>query len=148
MTLEKFQEQAALIMANPSLSDKQQEKKIIQLADITRFIEKYNPDLHIVDYTTPVNVVQREGKRYGILFCDSKILFESQNNDVFLANPYTLEMSKRALAIQELWLVFVEDQCHMSLKPFLTFLEKNTLNTLYDKIFFLNYFQSVIHELK
>lgn len=148
MTLEKFQEQAALIMANPSLSDKQQEKKIIQLADITRFIEKYNTDLHIVDYTTPVNVVQREGKRYGILFCDSKILFESQNNDVFLANPYTLEMSKRALAIQELWLVFVEDQCHMSLKPFLTFLEKNTLNTLYDKIFFLNYFQSVIHELK
>lgn len=148
MTLEKFQEQAALIMANPSLSDKQQEKKIIQLADITRFIEKYNPDLHIVDYTTPVNVVQREGKRYGILFCDSKILFESQNNDVFLANPYTLEMSKRALAIQELWLVFVEDQCHMSLKPFLSFLEKNTLNTLYDKIFFLNYFQSVIHELK
>mgnify|MGYP003585861413 CR=1 FL=1 len=148
MTLEKFQEHAALIMANPNLSDKQQEKKIIQLADITRFVEKYNPDLHIVDYTTPVNVVEREGNRYGILFCDSNILFESQNNDVYLTNPYTLEISKRALVIQELWLVFVEDQCHLSLKPFLTFLEKNTLNTLYNKIFFLNYFQSVIHELK
>lgn len=123
------------------MSDSQQEEKIIQLIDLHHFIECYNQSLKVIDYVNnPVNIIEENGTKKGILFYDLK--FSAP------LNPYASEEFKKQHHLEELWFVFVEED--MKTPPGLhsDFIIENGIEVFYDKIFIFNFFQSKITPIK
>ncbi|WP_326984050.1 hypothetical protein VUJ46_05765 [Chryseobacterium sp. MYb264] len=123
------------------LSDSQQEEKIIQLIDLHHFVECYNQSLQVIDYiNNPVNIIEENGIRKGILFYDLK--FSSP------LNPYESEAFKKQHHLQEVWFVFVEEDTKALSSKHSEFINENAVDIFYDKIFVFNFFQSVIKVIK
>lgn len=123
------------------MSESQQEEKIIQLIDLHHFIECYNQSLKVIDYVNnPVNIIEENGIKKGILFYDLK--FSSP------LNPYQSEEFKKQNQLQELWFVFVEEDMKTSPSLHSDFIIENGVEIFYDKIFVFNFFQSTINTIK
>lgn len=142
MELNAFQELSEKITLECFyMSDSQQEEKIIQLIDLHHFIECYNESLKVIDYVNnPVNIIEENGIRKGILFYDLK--FSAA------LNPYASEEFKKQHHLEELWFVFVEEDANTNSGQHSDFIIENGIEIFYDKIFVFNFFQSIITHLK
>ncbi|GAA5082739.1 hypothetical protein GCM10023210_00420 [Chryseobacterium ginsengisoli] len=123
------------------MTDSQQEEKVIQLIDLHHFIDCYNPRIKIINYINhPINIIEENGAKKGILFYDLK-------------HPISLDLNlfesfKRNNHLKEIWFVFVEEDSISNSKQYLEFIVENSIEIFYDKIFQFNFFQSIIKELK
>ncbi|KQT35762.1 hypothetical protein ASG22_01710 [Chryseobacterium sp. Leaf405] len=142
MELSAFQELSEKITLECFyMSDSQQEEKIIQLIDLHHFVECYNQSLKVIDYVNnPVNIIEENGIKKGILFYDLK--FSSA------LNPYESDTFKKENNLQELWFVFVEEDTKTLHSQHSDFITENALEIFFDKIFVFNFFQSLITSLK
>lgn len=123
------------------MTDSQQEEKIIQLIDLHHFIESYNQSLKVIDYIHhPINIIEENGVKKGILFYDMK---HSHALDIFES-----ELFKNHHQIQELWFVFVEEERISQVEKYINFIQLNAIETFYDRIFMFNFFQSTINAIK
>ncbi|MDQ0594858.1 hypothetical protein QFZ37_003227 [Chryseobacterium ginsenosidimutans] len=142
MELNAFQELSEKITLECFyMSDSQQEEKIIQLIDLHHFVECYHQSLKVIDYVNnPVNIIEENGIKKGILFYDLK--FSSP------LNPYESDQFKKENALEELWFVFVEEDAKTLHSQYADFIIENAVEVFYDKIFVFNFFQSIISSLK
>ncbi|MCX8523220.1 hypothetical protein OF897_04690 [Chryseobacterium formosus] len=123
------------------MTDSQQEEKVIQLIDLHHFIESYNQSLKVIDYIHhPINIIEENGIKKGILFYDMK---HSHALDI-----YESELFKNHHQIQELWFVFVEEENVSKAEKYVNFIQLNAIETFYDRIFMFNFFQSSINAIK
>ena len=123
------------------MTDSQQEEKVIQLIDLHHFIESYNQSLKVIDYIHhPINIIEENGVKKGILFYDMK---HSHALDI-----YESELFKNHHQIQELWFVFVEEESISQVEKYVNFIQLNAIDTFYDRIFMFNFFQSTIKAIK
>lgn len=123
------------------MTDSQQEEKVIQLIDLHHFIESYNQSLKVIDYIHhPINIIEENGVKKGILFYDMK---HSHALDI-----YESELFKSHHQIQELWFVFVEEENASKAEKYMDFIQLNAIDTFYDRIFMFNFFQSTINAIK
>ncbi|MCI3935771.1 hypothetical protein MQX03_01065 [Chryseobacterium aahli] len=123
------------------MTDSQQEEKVIQLIDLHHFIESYNQSLKVIDYIHhPINIIEENGVKKGILFYDMK---HSHALDI-----YESELFKNHHQIQELWFVFVEEESVSQVEKYVNFIQLNAIETFYDRIFMFNFFQSTINAIK
>jgi hypothetical protein len=123
------------------MTDSQQEEKVIQLIDLHHFIESYNQSLKVIDYIHhPINIIEENGVKKGILFYDMK---HSHALDI-----YESELFKNQHQIQELWFVFVEEESVSQVEKYVNFIQLNAIETFYDRIFMFNFFQSTINAIK
>jgi hypothetical protein len=123
------------------MTDSQQEEKVIQLIDLHHFIESYNQSLKVIDYIHhPINIIEENGVKKGILFYDMK---HSHALDI-----YESELFKNHHQIQELWFVFVEEENISKAEKYIDFIQLNAIETFYDRIFMFNFFQSTIDAIK
>lgn len=123
------------------MTDSQQEEKVIQLIDLHHFIGSYNQSLKVIDYIHhPINIIEENGVKKGILFYDMK---HSHALDI-----YESELFKSYHQIQELWFVFVEEENVSQAEKYIDFIQLNAIETFYDRIFMFNFFQSTINAIK
>lgn len=123
------------------MTDSQQEEKVIQLIDLHHFIESYNQSLKVIDYIHhPINIIEENGVKKGILFYDMK---HSHALDI-----YESELFKNHHQIQELWFVFVEEENVSQVEKYINFIQLNAIETFYDRILMFNFFQSTINAIK
>lgn len=123
------------------MTDSQQEEKVIQLIDLHHFIESYNQSLKVIDYIHhPINIIEENGVKKGILFYDMK---HSHALDI-----YESELFKNHHQIQELWFVFVDEESISQVEKYINFIQLNAIETFYDRIFMFNFFQSTINAIK
>lgn len=123
------------------MTDSQQEEKVIQVIDLHHFIESYNQSLKVIDYIShPINIIDDNGVKKGILFYDLK--------HTFPLNLIASEAFKKQNHIDELWFVFVEEDHLTSFNKHIDFLVENGIELFYNRIFIFNFFQSAIHTLK
>jgi len=123
------------------MTDSQQEEKVIQLIDLHHFIASYNESLKVIDYIHhPINIIEENGVKKGILFYDMK---HSHALDI-----YESELFKNHHQIQELWFVFVEEENVSKAEKYVDFIQLNAIETFYDRIFMFNFFQSTINAIK
>lgn len=123
------------------MTDSQQEEKVIQLIDLHHFIESYNQSLKVIDYIHhPINIIEENGVKKGILFYDMK---HSHALDI-----YESELFKNQHQIKELWFVFVEEDSVSQVDKYINFIQMNAIETFYDRIFMFNFFQSTINAIK
>lgn len=123
------------------MTDSQQEEKVIQLIDLHHFIASYNESLKVIDYIHhPINIIEENGVKKGILFYDMK---HSHALDI-----YESELFKNHHQIQELWFVFVEEENVSKAEKYMDFIQLNAIETFYDRIFMFNFFQSTINAIK
>ncbi|VXB66963.1 MULTISPECIES: hypothetical protein [Chryseobacterium] len=123
------------------MTDSQQEEKVIQLIDLHHFIASYNESLKVIDYIHhPINIIEENGVKKGILFYDMK---HSHALDI-----YESELFKSHHQIQELWFVFVEEENVSKAEKYMDFIQLNAIETFYDRIFMFNFFQSTINVIK
>lgn len=123
------------------MTDSQQEEKVIQLIDLHHFIASYNESLKVIDYIHhPINIIEENGVKKGILFYDMK---HSHALDI-----YESELFKDHHQIQELWFVFVEEENASKAEKYMDFIQLNAIETFYDRIFMFNFFQSTINAIK
>lgn len=123
------------------MTESQQEEKIIQLIDLHHFLECYHSYIKILSYIHhPINIVDEDGIRKGILFYDLK------HSTLF--DPNTFKEFKRCNGLKEIWFVFVEEDPINDTFRHNDFIIKNDVEAFSDKIFLFNFFQSVIHQLK
>nr|WP_314492535.1 hypothetical protein [uncultured Chryseobacterium sp.] len=124
------------------MTDSQQEEKVIQLIDLHHFIESYNQTLKVIDYIHhPINIIEENGIKKGILFYDIK---HSHVLDI-----YESELFKTHHRIQELWFVFVQEEEYTSeAGKYIDFIQVNAVESFYDRIFMFNFFQSFIEVIK
>lgn len=123
------------------MTDSQQEEKVIQLIDLHHFIECYQSNIKIINYINhPINIIDENGYKKGILFYDMK------HSAPFDLNAF--EAFKRLHHLKELWFVFVEEDITNDTACYTNFIIENSIEIYYDKIFQFNFFQSTITELK
>ena len=123
------------------MTPSQLEEKTIQLIDLHHFIESYNQSLKVIDYiSNPINIIEDNGVKKGILFYDLKHHFSL---DVLAS-----EVFKKQHQLQELWFVFVEEDHISNYNRHIDFLIENGIELFYNRIFTFNFFQSVIHNIK
>lgn len=148
MSVKQFQILAEQIIESPLVAENQQEEKLIQLADLCRFIECYKPSILIKEvWKHKINVIEDEGVRKGVVFFDSKAL-STQSFDLSLLNLYALEAYKAQTNVADLWIVFIEDGLRGKDDQFANFIEKRSIGSFYDKIFCFDFFQCKIQSLK
>jgi hypothetical protein len=129
------------------LSGSQQEEKIIQIFDLCHFVENYKQSLRIVDFEDKVNIIEDDGARKGIYFCD--LLYNAAHSleHSFYSQAF-LESLKRQSDLDELWFVVVEENfVSENMSDSKAFIKKNKVEDLYDKIFYFNYSQSIIKKI-
>lgn len=123
------------------MTESQKEEKVIQLIDLHHFIECFDSSIKILTYLQhPINIVDRNGDKTGILFCDL--------NHSPVPDSNTSEEFKRRYGLSEIWFVFVEETSVSHVASYTDAIIENSLDIFYDRIFSFNFFQSVIHLLK
>lgn len=123
------------------MTDSQQEEKVIQLIDLHHFVECFEQKIKILSYLHhPINIVEHNGDKKGILFCDLKHSTVPDSN--------ISEEFRRRYGLSELWFVFVEETFVPDTAGYTDAIIENSLDIFYDRIFTFNFFQSVIQPLK
>ncbi|WP_347219850.1 hypothetical protein [Chryseobacterium sp.] len=123
------------------MTESQQEEKVIQLIDLHHFVECFDSKINIVNYIQhPINIVEQNGEKKGILFYDLK---HSSFPDCNASEEF-----KRRHRLSELWFVFVEEETITHTTHHTDFIIENSLEIFYDSIFLFQFFQSNIQRLK
>lgn len=123
------------------MTESQQEEKVIQLIDLHHFLECYHSQINILSYIHhPINIVEENGVKKGILFYDLRHSLPFDWN--------AFEEFKRHHRLKELWFVFVQEDPITDTFRYTDFINENSLEIFYDKIFLFNFFQSAIQPLK
>ncbi|REC50244.1 hypothetical protein [Chryseobacterium pennipullorum] len=123
------------------MTEAQQEEKVIQLIDLHHFVECFDRNIKILSYLHhPINIIEYQGTKTGILFCDLKHAAVPDSN--------ASEEFRRRYGLSELWFVFVEETSIPDTAIYTDAIIENSLDIFYEKIFTFNFFQSVIHPLK
>lgn len=143
-----LQEFTTQILDNPYLSGDQKEEKMIQVFDLCHFIDVYKKSLMIIDYKHKINIVDDDGVKKGIYFCD--LLYNTKysfDGSFFILSNIEYIISQ--LKIKELWLVIVEENFYTNdLTISKEFIKSNNAESLFDNIFYFNFSQSIIKILK
>lgn len=130
-------------LKNKNLSEDENEKKIIQIVDLVRFIEYYKSSIKIEDCLSyDINIVLDNDSLKGILLCDM-IKF----HNVFSSN-YNLTHFKKKLELDELWFVFVLEHDLPYFDEISMFIEEHSIRKHYNKVFIFNFFQGHVNELQ
>ncbi|MFY1047517.1 hypothetical protein [Chryseobacterium sp. GP-SGM7] len=145
--LDMLQEYTTQIMDDPCLTGKQQEEKIIQIFDLCHFVEIYKRSLRIIDFDDKVNIIEDDGGRKGIYFCD--LLYTTTHHfEGSLYSQSFLQSLKRQSDLSELWFVVVEENfISENMNDSKAFIKKNKVEDLYDRIFYFNYSRSIIKKI-
>jgi hypothetical protein len=145
--LDMLQEFTTQIMDDPCLTGKQQEEKIIQIFDLCHFVEIYKRSLRIIDFEDKVNIIEDEGGRKGIYFCD--LLYTTTHHfESSLYSQSFLQSLKRQFDLSELWFVVVEENfISENMNDSKAFIKRNKVEDLYDRIFYFNYSRSIIKKI-
>jgi hypothetical protein len=123
------------------MTESQQEEKVIQMIDLHHFVECYHSEIRILNYIQhPVNIVEENGDKKGILFYNLK------HSSPFDWNSF--EEFKRRNLLKEIWFVFVEEDVIADTFRHRDFIIENSIEIFYDRIFLFHFFQSSIHILK
>ena len=143
-TLQQFTSQ---IMDDPLLSGGQQEQKMIQVFDLCHFIDVYGSTLKIVDYKHKINVIDVEGIRKGIYFCD--LIYNTRYYfDKWFYKRENIQNIRNQLKLKELWFVsVVENMADDDIEDTTAFVKRNGVKNMYDKIFYFNFSQSIIKKI-
>lgn len=147
--LKDLQEFIGEIMDNSSLTEKQQEEKIIQVVDLYHFICCYEQNLTIIDCIQHrISLIDDDGIKKGIYFCD--LVYETDYFfDELLYESAAISAFKSQWNVKELWFVIVEEYFTAnSLTEITDFIKRNNVGSLYDKIFHCNFYRSIIKILK
>lgn len=143
----QLQEFSIKIMDDPQLSREQQEDKWIQVFDLCHFIDIYKQSLKIIDFDHKINIVNDDGVQKGIYFCD--LLYHATytfEGSFFIASNVRDIMNR--LKIKELWFVIVEESFYtIDLTISREFLKSNNIESLFDKVMYFNFSQSIIKKL-
>ncbi|MEN5307310.1 hypothetical protein ABE425_07315 [Chryseobacterium cucumeris] len=123
------------------MTESQQEEKVIQLIDLHHFIECFDSEMKILSYLHhSINIVEHEGEKKGILFCDLKHSVVPDSN--------ASEEFRRRYRLSELWFVFVEETFVQDTACYTDAIIENSLDIFYERIFTFSFFQSIIQPLK
>ncbi|MDR6458589.1 hypothetical protein J2786_001682 [Chryseobacterium vietnamense] len=123
------------------MTESQQEEKVIQLIDLHHFVECFDAKMKILSYLHhSINIVDHEGEKKGILFCDLKHSAVPDSN--------ASEEFRRRYGLSELWFVFVEETFIPDTACYTDAIIENSLDIFYDRIFTFSFFQSIIQPLK
>ena len=123
------------------MTESQQEEKVIQMIDLHHFVECYHSEIRILNYIQhPVNIVEDNGDKKGILFYNLK------HSSPFDWNSF--EEFKRQNLLKEIWFVFVEEDVIADTFRHRNFIIENSIEIFYDNIFVFHFFQSAIHTLQ
>lgn len=143
-----LQELASQIMDDPRFTEEELEDKIIQVFDLCHFIKAYKQSLNIVDYSHSINLIEEDDVKKGIYFCD--LLYNTRYSfDIWFYQQSNLKSIINLLNIKELWFVLVvESFFDDDLTDSQEFIERNKINSLYDKVFYFNFSKSTIKILK
>ena len=116
-------------------SSVEKENKIIQITDLNRFIECYDPSLEIIDCINyDFCIIGKNNLEKEVILTD----ISNVNN--------TIEKSRNKN--KESWFVLVNDKLDAALKSIIKNIEDHQINKNYDKVFVFNFFQSSIYEIK
>lgn len=146
MNIDTFQ--TFLERIDPTLTKEEKKDKMVQIADISLFTQCYSTQLTFmgcIEYD--INIMEHNGIKTGILFCDLKKLKRDSFNP-WLYTPFSSEFFRSQTNIDDFWFVFVEETINIPFKKFIDFMEDNHLTDYYSKIFLLSYFESNLHQLK
>lgn len=146
MNIEAFQK--LLERIDPELSKDEKKDKIIQIADSSHFMECYSTKLILMDgLQYEINLVEQNGKKTGLLFCDMKKL-KKDSYHPSQYTPFSSSFFREQTRVEEFWFVFVEEAVNPNIKKFLDFIGKHNLGCHYNKIFLFSFFESTILQLK
>lgn len=127
------------------LAAEQQEELITKVADLSRFIQSYDPSIEIINWMWyKVSIIKHAGTTKGIIFCDATYL-DSERSYCSNANLADFKKNKH---LKELWLVMINSSASQGLKSFTDIIEDKALNNIYDKIFSLNFLQFHVEIIK
>jgi len=145
MNMERFQK--FLERIDPGLSKDAKKDKIVQIADINRFVESYTTKLTLMGCMEyEINIVEQNGTKTGVLFCDLTQINKSSFNPI-LYTPFTSDFFREQTNVNTFWFVFVEENQNTPFKQFSEFIKIHQLKEYYSKIFLFRYFESSIHQL-
>lgn len=126
------------------LTEGQQEKMITKVADLSRFIQSYNPSIEIIDWMRPkISIIKHSGVNIGVMLCDA-----SRCSDLSSLSNINLIDYKKREQLKELWLVAVNGSLSQNLKLFTGITEVSSLDRIYDKIFSFDFLQSRVRIIK
>ncbi|WP_042721363.1 hypothetical protein [Flavobacterium sp. B17] len=127
------------------LSAEQQEEMITKVADLSRFIQSYDPSIEIVNWMRyRVSIIRHSGASKGIIFCDHKDLFSAST---YYSNANLADFKKND-QLEDLWLVVISSCGANNLRSFKKVINAQSLDKIYDKIFSLNFLQSEVQIIK
>lgn len=143
-----LQEFIAGILDDSHLSGKQREEKMVQVFDLCCFVETYKPSIKIVDFSKKINVVEEEGIRKGIYFCELAYDTKPPGYMKFCKQKELIVLAHQ-LDTKEMWLVIVEESfCSNDMAASREFLRNNDIDGICDRIFYFNFSQSIIKTIK
>jgi len=146
MNIENFQK--ILDRIDPGLNKDEKRDKMIQIADSSHFMECYSTKLTLLDCVQyEINIVDYDGIKAGILFCDLSKLKKSAFHPS-LYTPLSSDFFREQINIEEFWFVFVEETLNAHLKKFTDFIKEHKLSDYYNRIFLFSFFESNIRRLK
>ena len=122
-----------------SLTEEQYQEKLIQIADVHRFISIYNDPLLIIDCLSyRINILVDEiGNRIGIFFMENQE-FLKPCFDGLLLDELDFELFKQQEKINSFWLVIVSND-NIDLNNLKSIINSNNLKSISCKSFKFDY---------
>ena len=127
------------------LSAERQEEMITKIADLSRFIQSYDPSIEIINWMLHhISIIRHSGVNKGIIFCDHTTQSSANSND---SNADLINI-KIQEGLKELWLVEIYSCTSGELRSFNNRIEDQSQDKIYDKIFGLDFLRSRIRIIK
>ncbi|WP_346984576.1 hypothetical protein [Chryseobacterium sp. POE27] len=127
------------------LSAEQQEEMITKVADLSRFIQSYDPSIEIINWMRyKGSIIKYSGTNTGVIFCDDTKLPLTRAN---YSNAGLIDFKKRE-NLKELWLVVVSSCASNDLRSFKSLITDKSRDKIYDKIFSFDFLQSRVQIIK
>lgn len=147
MTVEEFTHSAQSILDDTSLNDVQKNGKIIQVADLARFINAYNSSVEYNDDLSirctgirgKVNIVACRKSMKGIVFYEL--------TDILKEKVIGNEFSEIGM-LDELWAVYVSELHGIDSAPLEDLLKTKKIDTFWDSIFLMDFNRSTIKKIE
>ncbi|WP_144281738.1 hypothetical protein [Chryseobacterium echinoideorum] len=122
-----------------------QEEMIKKIADLSRFIQSFDPSIEIINWMRyKFTIINHSGTNKGIIFCDHT---DRSSESAYYFNASLAEI-KKLEQLKELWLVLIIDSASQELKLFRDIIENKSPDNIYDKIFSLDFLRSEVQIIK
>ena len=120
------------------------DETVIEGAQVTDCYSKSITLMGCLQYE--INVVDFEGVKAGVLFCERKKMELSLFSTLW-AKPLSSTFIKEQIDIDEFWFVFVEEEWTRNVRVFDDFIEEHDLRGNYNKIFSMSLVEPTIRHL-